>query len=87
MCHKSQATAALWDMSQDIGVPVILVKDGAKEMGGDDWLQAVCQLTIEEHILEAYHQNLNLVEQRGGDVKLALLHFYCNTPDTPLNYW
>ena len=41
MCRKSQAMAALWDMSRDLGIPSILVKDGAKEMKGDDWLHAV----------------------------------------------
>ena len=87
MRAKSQAANALWDVSREIGTLAILIKDGAKEMQGDEWDCAVCALCIEEHTSEAHHQNKNEAERQGGDVKLALLRFYYNTPTTPLSYW
>ena len=41
---RTLGLTALCDMSCDLAVPAILVKDGAKEMSGEDWLCAVHQL-------------------------------------------
>ena len=38
MKFKSQIPQSLLDLSGDVGAPTVLVKDGAKEMMGADWL-------------------------------------------------
>ena len=37
--------------------------------------------------LEDYHQNQNLAERRGGDLKTATIKLFHKTPHAPIRYW
>lgn len=86
MKAKSQAIDALGDFVRYYGAPNLLVHDGAKEMKSNKWLDFVRRYAIPEHPSEPYHQNQNLAERRGGDIKTGLW-FLLLECKAPVIYW
>ena len=61
----------LKDHVHEVGVPNIIIHDDAKEMGSQKWLEIVGWHTIAEHTSKPHHQNQNLAERQGDDIKCA----------------
>ena len=74
---KSQALVALGDYVR---------YHGAKEMKSAKWLEFVRTYVIQEHISEPFHQNQNLAERLGGDMKTGLWFLLLNS-GVPVIYW
>ena len=86
MKAKSQAFDALGDYVRYYGAPNLLIHDEAKEMKSNKWLDFVRKYAIPEHTSEPYHQNQNLAERRGGDIKTGLW-FLLLKSEAPVTYW
>ena len=88
MRKESQASDKLRDLIRSIGAMKVMVNDNAKAMTGHAWLDTLRTFCIEDHCSEAYHQNQNLAERRGGDLKTAIIKLYHNTTSrAPLTFW
>ena len=88
MRKESQATSRLQDFVREVGATRAMVNDNAKVMTGESWLNTLRHACIESHTSEAYHQNQNLAEHRGGGLKEAIVKLYHNTPNNPpLAFW
>ena len=88
MRKESQANEKLRDLFRSVGAPRVMVNDNAKTMTGKAWLDTLRQFCVDGHCSEAYHQNQNLAERRGGDYKTAILklyHYACIR--APLSFW
>lgn len=87
MKRKSQAYKKFQDLVREVGAPNVMVTDNARELTGDKWLQVCREFCIGDHTTEAYHPQQNLAEQRGGDIKTAILILYHHTPHAPVAFW
>ena len=88
MCKESQASDKLLDLVRRIGAMKVMLNDNAKAMTGHAWLDILRTFCIEDHCSEAYHQNQNLAERRGGDLKTAIIKLFHNTTSrAPLTFW
>ena len=88
MRKESQASNCFRDFVRQIGAPRVIVNDNAKTMTGNNWLSVCRDFCIEDHNSEAYHQNQNLAERRGGIYKLAIIKLFHNTPTSvPISFW
>ena len=57
-------------------------------MTGSSWLAVCRDFCIESHNSEAYHQNQNLAERRGGNYKFAIVKLFHNSPsEVPEEFW
>ena len=72
MRKKSQAGDAYADFVRDVGAPAALVHDMSKEQRSEPFRKTSRRAFIEEHDTAPYHQNSNLAERRGGDLKSAV---------------
>ena len=72
MRKKSQAADAYADFVRDVGAPTALVHDMSKEQQSERFKKTSQRAFIEEHDTAPYHQNSNLAERRGGDLKSAV---------------
>lgn len=84
---ESQASSKLADYIREVGAPRALVNDNAKTMTGESWMNICRRFCIETHNSEAYHQNQNLAERRGGMLKHAIIKLYHNSPHAPIEFW
>ena len=88
MRKESQASNCFRDFVCQIGAPRVIVNDNAKAMTGNNWLSVCRDFCIKDHNSEAYHQNQNLAERRGGIYKLAIIKLFHNTPTSvPISFW
>ncbi len=83
---KAQVHNTLQDFIRDIGAPLFLVTDRAKEETLGEWQAICCTYCIKQHTTESYYQNQNHAERQIGDIKrrsslLMDLH------DCPERYW
>ena len=66
----------------------VMVNDNARTMTGNDWFEVLRTFCIDDHASEAYHQNQNLAERKGGNLKTAIIKLFHNTPSyAPLVFW
>lgn len=86
MRKESQASTRFQDYVREIGAPRAIVNDNAKTMTGENWLSVCRTFCIEAHQSEAYHQNENLAERRGGMLKHAITKLFHHT-NAPLEFW
>ena len=56
-------------------------------MTGNDWSQVCCELLIEDNQSEAYNQNKNFTERRGGMLKHTILKLFHYGNEDPLKFW
>ena len=54
------------DLVRIVGAPRAMVNDNAHTMTGKDWFKVLCVNCIDDHANEAYCQNHNFAERRGG---------------------
>ena len=47
----------------------VMDNDNAKTMIGNTWFDVLFTFCIDDNANEAYHQNQNLIERRGGNLK------------------
>lgn len=87
MRKESQASEKLQDYVREVGAPRALVNDNAKTMSGDKWLSVARHFCIETHHSEAYHQNQNLAERRGGMLKHAITKLFHHSEYAPMEFW
>lgn len=87
MRKESQGPSRLQDLIRDVGAARAIVTDNAKMMTGTKWKSILRANCIEGHTSEAYHQNQNLAESRGGQLKTAIIKLFHNTPHAPLAFW
>ena len=69
MKRKSEVPSTLEDYVQEVGAPNIIVYDGTKEATSNKWTNVLHHFCMDECSTEAYHQNQNLAERRGGNLK------------------
>ena len=88
MRKESQASEKFCDLVRSVGAMRFMVNDNAKNMTGNAWFDILRTFCIDNHASEAYHQNQNLAERKGGDLKTAIVKLYHNTPsNAPLSFW
>ena len=87
MRRKSQSADTYWDFIRMVGAPNKCITDNAKEFKCQDWMRVNRLHCITVGYSEVKHQNHNLAERRGGDLKMAVLKLFNNTPTAPLRYW
>ena len=87
MKRKSQAPDTFDDYVRQVGAPNYMISDHAAELIGDDWLRVARKAMIDTFITEPYHQNSNVAEKRGGNLKDALQLLFFNTPWAPFSFW
>jgi hypothetical protein len=87
MHRESQAVGELQDIIREIGAPNYIVSDNAKVYRSSAWIKVLRDNVIESRFSEAYHQNQNYAELRGGLLKTAVLKLFHMTPWAPLEYW
>ena len=88
MRKESQAADKLRDLIRSVGAPHVLVNDNDKAMMGNAWMDTLRQFCIDDHCSEAYHQNQNLAERRGGDCKTSIVKvFRCTSDRAPITFW
>jgi len=85
--RESQAVGELQDIIREVGAPNYIVSDNAKIYSSSDWVKVLRDNVIESRFAEAYHQNQNYAELRGGLMKTAILKLFHLTPWAPLEYW
>jgi hypothetical protein len=85
--RESQAVGELQDIIHKIGAPNFIVSDNAKVYQGSAWVKVLRDNVIESRFAEAYHQNQNYAELRGGLLKTSILKLFHMTPWAPLEYW
>ena len=86
MRTKSQVPTQLEDYAREVGVPNIMIHDGAKEVSSKKWLDLIRRYIIAERVSEPHHQNQNLAERRGGDIKRAFEKLFHET-GADIRYW
>ena len=70
---ESQVYPHFLDFIRQVGAPNVSVTDNAKVFLSEKWTNILRKYCIDDHQTEAYHQNGNLAERRGGGLKEATL--------------
>ena len=87
MRRESEVCDHFQDFIRQVGAPNISVTDCASSFLGKSWKALLRKYCIDDHATEPYHQNQNVSERRGGDLKTALLKVFHFTPWAPVKYW
>ena len=88
MRKESQASYKLCDLVRSVGTIRVMINNNTNAMTGHAWMNILRTFCIEDHCSEAYHQNQNLAEHRGGDLKTAIVKlYYYTTGRAPIIFW
>jgi hypothetical protein len=72
MQRRSQGPSTLPKMVTDCGAPSLIKSDNAPEFKGKTWVDYLRKHQIPSQFTEAFHQNENYCECRGGAIKAAV---------------
>jgi len=86
MRKKSQVKSGLQDFIRTVGAPTGIIFDNAKEQIGAGVTDVCRHAYVETHTSEPHHQNQNLAERRGGEIKSATLKMMA-AQNTPPTFW
>ena len=88
MRKESQASEKFRDLVRSVGAMRVMVNNNAKTMKGNTWFDVLSTFCINDHASEAYLQNQNLAERKGGDLKTAIIKLFHNSSNkAPLSFW
>ena len=84
--NKAYAHAALQDFIRQVGAPLYIAVDAAKEENMGEWRTICRTYCIPQRTSEPMHQNQNRVERRIQDIKRRTTVLMA-THTTPSRYW
>jgi len=85
--RESEVYDEYHDFIRQVGAPNVSVTDNAQVFVSKKWGDILRKYCIDSGTTEAYHQNGNPAERRGGDLKTAVLKVFHYTPWAPARYW
>lgn len=86
MQRRSQALTSLNNCLAKCGIMTHLKSDNAPEFNSEQFTARLKQICVDQSFSETEHQNENIAEPRGGNLKAATVHTLTTT-GAPTVFW